>query len=158
MEPKWMEWGRALQTLAQNGLAYSRNPFDIERFEAIRKIAAEILSTQVVKDFDWNVPCVKITDGPRFPWRGLMLDVNRHFYTKQEVKNMNSFAAVERALRPTTRIVWVETPSNPLVRVVDIARGRIVFASSTSDRENATGTVWSATLWCSCSGPERSAR
>ncbi len=25
------------------------------------------------------------------------------------------------ALRPTTRIVWVETPSNPLVRVVDIA-------------------------------------
>jgi cystathionine gamma-synthase len=29
---------------------------------------------------------------------------------------------VERALRPNTRLVWVETPSNPLVRVVDIAR------------------------------------
>jgi cystathionine gamma-synthase len=29
---------------------------------------------------------------------------------------------VERALRPSTRLVWVETPSNPLLRVVDIAR------------------------------------
>jgi cystathionine gamma-synthase len=28
---------------------------------------------------------------------------------------------IERAMTPTTRLVWVETPSNPLVRVVDIA-------------------------------------
>jgi ADP-ribose pyrophosphatase YjhB (NUDIX family) len=45
MEPKWLEWGRALQSIAQNGLAYSKNPFDIERFEAIRRISAEILAT-----------------------------------------------------------------------------------------------------------------
>lgn len=38
------------------------------------------------------------------------------------VVDMTDLDAVERALRPTTRIVWVETPSNPLVRVVDIAR------------------------------------
>lgn len=30
--------------------------------------------------------------------------------------------AVQRAMRPTTRLVWVETPSNPLVRVFDIRR------------------------------------
>lgn len=45
------------------------------------------------------------------PW-GLALDV----------VDMTDLDAVERALRPTTRIVWVETPSNPLVRIVDIAR------------------------------------
>lgn len=30
--------------------------------------------------------------------------------------------AVQRAMRPSTRLVWVETPSNPLVRIFDIRR------------------------------------
>ena len=39
-----------------------------------------------------------------------------------DVVDMTDLAAVERALRPTTRVLWVETPSNPLVRIVDIER------------------------------------
>jgi cystathionine gamma-synthase len=39
-----------------------------------------------------------------------------------DVVDLADLDAVRRALRPTTKIVWVETPSNPLVRVVDIAR------------------------------------
>ena len=35
--------------------------------------------------------------------------------------DMSDLAAVKRLLRPTTKVVWVETPSNPLLRVVDIA-------------------------------------
>lgn len=31
-------------------------------------------------------------------------------------------AQVERALRPATKVVWIESPSNPLLRVVDIRR------------------------------------
>lgn len=45
MLPKWLEWGRALQTIAQNGLAYAQNPFDIERYQAMRALSAEILAT-----------------------------------------------------------------------------------------------------------------
>ena len=29
--------------------------------------------------------------------------------------------AIERAIRPSTRILWLETPSNPLLKVIDIA-------------------------------------
>jgi hexosaminidase len=46
----------------------------------------EIESAVPVKNIKWEAPCVSITDYPRFKWRGLMFDVSRHFFTKEEVK------------------------------------------------------------------------
>ncbi|ATP55754.1 beta-N-acetylhexosaminidase [Pedobacter ginsengisoli] len=46
----------------------------------------EIESPNVVKNKIWSVPCVKIIDYPRFGWRGLMLDVSRHYFPKEVVK------------------------------------------------------------------------
>ncbi|CAL1518841.1 family 20 glycosylhydrolase [Chitinophaga sp. MM2321] len=40
----------------------------------------------VIKDTPWKMPCVNITDYPRFAWRGLMLDVSRHFFSKAFIK------------------------------------------------------------------------
>jgi len=47
----------------------------------------EIENSIVVKNIKWSVPCVEITDYPRFGWRGLMFDVTRHFFTKEDVKH-----------------------------------------------------------------------
>src|SRR3989454_8176408 len=49
---------------------------------------------------------------------------------------------VQAALRPTTRLVWIETPSNPMLRVTDIARvaavARAAGAVSVCDNTIAT--------------------
>ncbi|WP_455062017.1 beta-N-acetylhexosaminidase, partial [Prevotella sp.] len=35
---------------------------------------------------DRQIPCVKITDTPRFAYRGLMIDCSRHFWSSDEIK------------------------------------------------------------------------
>ncbi|MCM3163419.1 NUDIX hydrolase [Metabacillus litoralis] len=44
MEPKWLEWAKQLQAISQAGLTYSKDIYDLERFELIRKLSIEILS------------------------------------------------------------------------------------------------------------------
>lgn len=46
----------------------------------------EIESATPVSNVQWTAPAVEIMDYPRFGWRGLMFDVARHFFTKDEVK------------------------------------------------------------------------
>ena len=36
----------------------------------------------------WTIPDVRISDAPRFAWRGFMLDEGRHFYGKEEIKKL----------------------------------------------------------------------
>jgi len=42
---RWLEWGKQLQAIAQNGLTYTEGVFDRERYKALQAIAAEILAT-----------------------------------------------------------------------------------------------------------------
>lgn len=44
----------------------------------------------------WDVPSVEIRDVPRFRWRGLMLDVARHFMPKSEVLKFIDLLAVQK--------------------------------------------------------------
>ncbi len=53
----------------------------------LQLLPGEIESSVPVSGIGWSVPVVEITDYPRFGWRGLMFDVARHFFTKQEVKD-----------------------------------------------------------------------
>ena len=43
--PQWLAWARRLQAIAQSGLAYCKDQFDIERYHQIREIAAEMMET-----------------------------------------------------------------------------------------------------------------
>jgi ADP-ribose pyrophosphatase YjhB (NUDIX family) len=44
MDPDWLERARRLQAIAQTGLAFTRDAFDRERYEAIRVLAAEMIA------------------------------------------------------------------------------------------------------------------
>lgn len=41
---KWLQWAVELQSLAQAGLFYGKDVFDLERYERIREIAAEMIA------------------------------------------------------------------------------------------------------------------
>ena len=41
---KWLKLAMEIQSLAQNGLTYSNNVFDTERYERLRRISAEMIS------------------------------------------------------------------------------------------------------------------
>lgn len=53
---KWLEWAVELQSIAQGALYYCKDKFDIERFERIREIAAEMIS------YKSDIPIEKVKD------------------------------------------------------------------------------------------------
>lgn len=44
MDPNWIQWAKKLQAIAQNGLTYADNPFDVERYQVLRDITVEIMA------------------------------------------------------------------------------------------------------------------
>lgn len=52
----WLNWAVELQALAQAGLFYSKDRYELERYQRIREISAEMVSHQS------DIPLEKVTD------------------------------------------------------------------------------------------------
>lgn len=52
MPAHWLTWVRELQAIAQTGLTYTQDPYDQERYAAIRRIAAEIAAQHTSADLE----------------------------------------------------------------------------------------------------------
>lgn len=52
MQLKWLEWAKQIQAISQAGLAYSKDIYDLERFEMLRDLSVEIMNqyTEVESD------------------------------------------------------------------------------------------------------------
>lgn len=48
---------------------------------------------------DWKLPCVEIDDQPRFGYRGVMIDVARHFFSKEEMMKIVDLMAFHKLNR-----------------------------------------------------------
>lgn len=56
----------------------------------------QIFGTKPVEGVKWTAPCVAVTDYPRFAWRGMHLDVSRHFFDKEFVKRYIDILAMHK--------------------------------------------------------------
>ena len=53
----------------------------------LQLLPPQIESDKREENVSWQIPQVDIVDYPRVEWRGMMLDVSRHFFTVDEVKS-----------------------------------------------------------------------
>ena len=46
----WLVWAREIQATAQTGLAFTKDPYDAERYQSLRALAARILASHTIAD------------------------------------------------------------------------------------------------------------
>ena len=74
-------------TVTSDSIRISGTPAGIFRgVQTLRQLMPPAIESDMKLAGTWTVPAVTVTDQPRFAWRGAMLDVARHFFTVDEVK------------------------------------------------------------------------
>ncbi len=109
----------------------------------------ELCARELQKGVAWSAPGVSIRDQPRFPWRGLLLDVSRHFMSKDEVKHVLDTMALHKLNVFHWHLVddhgWrIEIKSRPKLTEIGAWRDAIGFgldpkASSAYDKAGRYG-------------------
>lgn len=72
--------------------------------------------------------------------RKLMFDWMGHWGLEVDDVDMRDMAEVEQALRPETRMIWIETPSNPMLHITDI--GAVVELAHDRDIVVCVDNTW----------------
>ncbi len=67
MDPQWLRWVKRLQAIAQEGLTYAKDHYDLGRYEQLRQVAAEILAAHSAADFEHARELLSLETGPATP-------------------------------------------------------------------------------------------
>ena len=78
------------QTVAIHG----RTPAGV--FYGIQTLRQLMLRNQIRGRAEWTIPGISIDDYPRFPWRGMHLDVARHMFSIEFIKRYIDFLALHK--------------------------------------------------------------
>ena len=78
-----------IKAAALNGVLYA--------IETVKQLLpVEIYTGKSAPDSAWTLPCMKIQDKPRFRYRGMHLDVSRHFFGMDEIKKYLDIMAIHK--------------------------------------------------------------
>jgi ADP-ribose pyrophosphatase YjhB (NUDIX family) len=67
MDPMWLRWVKQLQAIAQDGLTYATDDYDVGRYEQLRDIAAEILAVHSTGELEGAHRLLELERGPATP-------------------------------------------------------------------------------------------
>ena len=133
------------------------------RIRTGQMLPPQIESKTKVEGVNWEIPCVEIKDYPRFAWRGLMLDVSRHFFTKDEVKKLLDAMALQKMSTFHWHLVddngWrIEIKKYPKLTEIGAWRKDIGFgldpkSSTTARQSSVDASMRIRSLACSAIGP-----
>lgn len=87
MEPKWLEWAKSLQAEAQNGLTFTQNDFERERYNHILEIAAEMMASNSDADLAYIKGLFQDIEGymtPRVDVRGVVFKDDKVLLVKEK--------------------------------------------------------------------------
>lgn len=88
MTPNWLLWARELQAIAQNGLTFSENQFDIDRYNRIKNISAEMISNYSNIDMKTLMEVFTLQEGygtPKVDVRGVIFKKNQILLVKEKI-------------------------------------------------------------------------
>lgn len=78
----------------------ARTPAGLFRgIQTLRQLLPPALESSTRRRGPWRLPVVTIHDRPRFAWRGMMLDVGRHFFGVAEVERLVDLLALYKLNR-----------------------------------------------------------
>jgi ADP-ribose pyrophosphatase YjhB (NUDIX family) len=66
-QQRWLLWVKRLQALAQDGLTYTADAYDVGRYEQLREIAAEMLAAHSTGELDEARGLLALEVGPATP-------------------------------------------------------------------------------------------
>jgi ADP-ribose pyrophosphatase YjhB (NUDIX family) len=64
---QWLRWIKRLQAIAQDGLTYSRDDYDLGRYEQLRELAAEMLTAHSTNSLEEARDLLVLETGPATP-------------------------------------------------------------------------------------------
>jgi ADP-ribose pyrophosphatase YjhB (NUDIX family) len=124
-DPDWLVWAREIQATAQIGLEFSKDPYDLERFAALRRLSARIFAEHTAADVTRIEQLFDAETGyatPKVGVRGAVFDASGRVLMVREIVDEN---------RWTLPGGWADvnqTPAQSVVREVFEESGYIVQA------------------------------
>lgn len=81
MSDKWLEWAKEIQSLAQAGLTYTKDPYDYERYQELRKLSAEILETYT----DYDMKAIQALFTNETGYQTPKVDIRSAIFKQEEI-------------------------------------------------------------------------